>query len=120
MEKCLKALQERKLVLLCVRNSKTKSNEAAMQGVRDFEVDARFAQVTEVIPLDSHDPAEAQFLRKLQVDPKSDEATTVFLGPPGAIIGTFKGATDKDTLVSTLVFCNLNVFTMRGVFQDVF
>ena len=37
MAPCLKGLQQRKLVLLCVQNQATKSNEAAMRGVRDFE-----------------------------------------------------------------------------------
>jgi hypothetical protein len=55
--------------------------------------------------LNPTDAAEAKFLRKLQIDPKRKEAMTVFLAPPGTIIGTFKGPTDKKTLVAKLAAC---------------
>ena len=38
-------------VFVCVQNDKTKSNDAAMQGVRDFKADARFASATEIVTL---------------------------------------------------------------------
>lgn len=100
---CLKALQDRKVVLLCVQNKSTKSNEAAMKGVNDFKADAQFASFTEVVRVDPADEAEGKFLTQLKVDPKEQEAVTVFLAPPTAIIGQFKGATEKVTLASTLM-----------------
>lgn len=102
MQKCLKALQGRKLVLLCVQSAQTKRNERAMRGVQDFKADARYGQTTEIVMLDPTDAAEASFLGKLGVDPKTAEATTVFLAPPGATIATFKGATDRKTLAAAL------------------
>ena len=36
-QKCMKALQNRRLVFLCVQNTSTNSNDDAMQGVRDFK-----------------------------------------------------------------------------------
>jgi hypothetical protein len=105
MEKSLKALQGRKFVLLCVQNSKTKGNGAAMRGVRDFAADARFSSATEIVMLNPTDEAEAKFLGQLGVDPKTDEAITVFLAPPGTAIARFKGATDKDRLVAALAAC---------------
>ncbi|NOZ21692.1 MAG: hypothetical protein GXP25_11480 [Planctomycetes bacterium] len=101
-QKCLKALRERKLVFVCVQGKSTKSNDEAMKGVQDFKADSRYSLATEVVPLDPADSAEAKFLRKLKIDPKISEAITVFLAPPGASIGRFTGATDKDTLVKTL------------------
>ncbi len=102
-EKCLKALQERKLVFLCVQNSKTKSNGPAMRGVNDFKSDARFAQGTEIVSLDPSDKSEAKFLENLQIDPKTKVAITAFLAPPGNTIAKINGATDKDKLVATLM-----------------
>ena len=99
-EKCLKALQERKLVLLCVQNGDTQHNAEALQGVEAFAADPRYAQATEVVKLDPSDEAEVEFLRRLKVDPKSAEAVTVLLAPPGRPIGTFKGAITKNTLVA--------------------
>ena len=99
---CLKALQQRKLVFLCVQNKSTKSNDAAMQGVNDFKADDRFAQFTEIVKIDPSDAAEKKFLGLLRIDSKAAEAITVFLAPPGSIIGKVKGPTDKNALIATL------------------
>jgi hypothetical protein len=101
-EKVMKHLQDNKLVLLCVQNDKTKSNDAAMQGVRDFKADARFAAATEIVMLDPADSAEAAFLADLEIKPNTEEAMTVFLAPPGSAIAEFKGATSKDELAAVL------------------
>jgi ribosomal protein L25 (general stress protein Ctc) len=101
-EKVMKQLQDGKLVFVCVQNDKTKSNDAAMQGIREFRADARFASATEIVMLDPADPAEAAFLADLKIDPKTEEAVTAFLAPPGSAIAEFKGATDKSELIATL------------------
>jgi hypothetical protein len=101
-EKCMKQLQDNRLVFLCVQNGETKSNDDAMKGVREFQADARFAQATEIVLLDPTDAAEASFLKDLQVDPRTETAVTVFLAPPGAPIAMYEGATSKDELVATL------------------
>jgi len=102
LQNCLKPLQEGKLVFLCVQNKTTKSNDAAMQGVKDFKADVRFAKFTEIITIDPSDTSETAFMEKLQIDPKADEALTVFLAPPGAVVAKLKGATNKDGLIATL------------------
>jgi methylmalonyl-CoA mutase N-terminal domain/subunit len=102
MQKCLKALQQGKMVFLCAQNKATKSNEAATKGVNEFKADARYAKFTEIVQVDPTDAAEGKFLAQLKIEPKTDEAVTAFLAPPGAIIGTYKGATDKDTLVAAI------------------
>ncbi len=102
MEKCLKALQERKLVFLCIQNEKTKQNDVAMLGVRNFKADARYGQATEIITLNPNNAAEVKFLKSLQINPNTDEALTAFIAPPGTIIAKFKGATDKDKLIAAL------------------
>jgi hypothetical protein len=101
-EKVMKQLQDSKLVFVCIQNGKTKSNDVAMKGVRDFKADARFASATEIVMLDPADSAEASFLADMKVDPKTEEAMTVFLAPPGSAIAEYKGATDKEELAATL------------------
>jgi hypothetical protein len=101
-EKCMKSLQDGKLVFLCVQNAKTKSNVAAMKGVGDFKADQRFGHATTVITLDPADKKEARFLADLQVPPETAEAVTVFLAPPGRAVGKYDGATAKQTLVDAL------------------
>lgn len=102
MQRCLKGLQERKLVLLCAQNGATKSNDEAMKGVSDFKADPRFAQFTEIVKVDPSDAREKGFLSQLQIDPKTAEAVTVFLAPPSALIATFKGATQKQAILAAL------------------
>lgn len=102
MEQCMKSLQDNRLVFLCVQNATTESNTAAMQGVRDFKADARFSQATEVVTLDPADAEEAEFLADLKIDPKTPQAVTAFLAPPGVALALFEGPTDRDELVATL------------------
>ena len=101
-EQCMKALQDGKLVFLCVQNKNIKSSEEAMRGVHDFKADARYSQATEVVMLDPVDSAETKFLADLKIDPRTPEAITAFLVPPGSVIAEFKGPTYKDGLVDTL------------------
>jgi hypothetical protein len=105
-EKVMKSLQDGKLVFVCVQNAKTKSNDAAMQGVRDFKTDTRFASATEIVTLDPTDKKEVRFLTDLKVSPDTAEATTVFVAPPGTALGKFEGATNKDALVEVLSKAN--------------
>jgi len=105
-EKVMKPLQDGKLVFVCVHNDKTKSNDAAMQGVRDFKNDARFASETEIVTLDPTDKREASFLTSLRVSAETAEAVTVFVVPPGQAIGKLEGATNKDALVELLSKAN--------------
>ena len=105
-EKVMKSLQDGKLVFVCVQNDKTKSNDAAMQGVRDFKADTRFASATEIVTLDPTDKKEASFLTDLKVSSDIAEATTVFVAPPGQAIGKFEGATNKDALIELLSKAN--------------
>jgi hypothetical protein len=101
-EKCLGALQQGRLVLLCVQGASTKLNDEAMKGVRDFAADARFAGFTDIVTLDPTNQAEAAFLGNLRVDPKPSEAVTLLLAPPGAVVAQFVGKTDSNEMAQKL------------------
>ena len=101
-EQVMKTLQESKLVLLCVQNAKTKSNEEALQGVRDFEADSRYTGSTKVVMLDPTDSAEASFLKDLKIDPKTEQAVTVLIAPPGVPVIEVEGACTKVVLADAL------------------
>ena len=100
MARCLKALQQRKLVLLCVQNQRTQFSQVAMRGAQGFKADARFAKATEIVALDPDDRSEAVFLKDLQVDPRTPTALTFILAPPGAPIARFAGPVTKDQIVA--------------------
>ena len=102
MERTLKALQDRKLVLICIQNQSTQSNQAALQGVNEFRADPQFGPATEVVTFDPADPAEAPFLSRLQIDPTVTVAQTVMMVPPGSVVGKFMAGTTKTMLLSKL------------------
>ncbi len=99
-EKSLKALQDRKYVLLCVQNGETQFNDQAMQGVRDFAADPQYARSVEIIAVDPSDAREMEFLARFGLSVSRKEAVTLLLAPPGKVMGTFVGATDKNTLLA--------------------
>lgn len=101
-EKCMKALQDGRLVFLCVQNGSTKSNAEALKGVKEFASDARYASATEIVMVDPSDSAEVSFLGDLKIDPSTTIAVTAFLAPPGVAIAEFEGETRKDDLVAVL------------------
>jgi hypothetical protein len=101
-EQCMKSMTDGNLVLLCVQNKSTTSNEEAMKGVKEFAADPKFSSATNIVVLDPSDPAEKPFLTDLKIDPQTTEAITAFMAPPGLVIAEIKGATDKAELVAAL------------------
>ena len=100
---CLKALQASKLVVLCVQSRSPQIRQVSLQqGVADFVADTRFAGATEIVAIDPGDPAEASFLRNLQVDTRANASLTVLLSPPGSVVGTFAGDVTKEQLAAKL------------------
>jgi hypothetical protein len=101
-ERSLKALQDRRVVLVCVQNESTELNEAALKGVQDFKADPDFGSSTDIVMLNPADPSESEFLKALQVAPQTKAAVTVCLIPPGNAVATFTGGTRKETIVAAL------------------
>lgn len=101
-QRCLSALQERKLVLLCVQNATTPSAGEARVGAEAFKADARFGDSTELVTVDPADASERDFLAELKVPEEPSRARTVFLAPPGVMLGVFEGATTASTFEMAL------------------
>jgi hypothetical protein len=100
---CMKALQDRKLVLLCVEPAGPRVKQVSLQqGVQDFTAGEEYQKSTAVVVLDAGDMAEAAFLKDLKVDPKTTDKVTVLLAPPAKVVGTFAGEVTKDQLVAKL------------------
>ena len=102
LQQCLKALQERKLVFVCLQNGNTKANDAAMKGVNEFKADPKFAAAAEIVKVDPADAMEAKLLRQLKADPKAKTANTALLAPPGMLVTSVEGATSKADLEAAL------------------
>lgn len=105
---CLKALQDRKLVLLCVFDQAGPQGAAVPPGAREFKADARFNAAAEVVLVNASDDGEAGFLKELQVDARAPKPFTVLLAPPGTVVGQFDGRASKDQMIAKLTAAQAN------------
>jgi hypothetical protein len=96
---CMKSLQKNMLVLVCLQSQK---NQTLPKGVSELQADPHFANRTQIVTLSLNDPSEKSFLASMEVDPKKDTAMTVFLAPPGAMVGKFAPTATKDDLAAKL------------------
>ena len=96
--KCMKAIFDRRSVLLCVQSDKTQFNQEALTGVKAFQADPQYTKGTAIVTLDPTDQAEQPFLKALQVDPKTPVAVTVLVTPPGAPVARLAGAVTKEQI----------------------
>ena len=63
---CLKALQDRKLVLACVVDQANPQDPVTIpKGVEDFKADAKYGPATEIVLVNARDQGEAAFLEGL-------------------------------------------------------
>ncbi len=106
---CLKALQDKKLVLLCVVDQAGPNVAAAVpQGVREFKADETYGAATEIVLISAADEGEARFLQELQVNARMPKPCTVLLAPPGSVIGQFDGRATKQQILAKLVAAQNN------------
>jgi hypothetical protein len=98
--KCMKAIQDQHMILICVQNDKTQANQEAMQGVKTFKDNSPYGKGTEVVMLNPADKAEQHFLADLQVDPQTATAVTVLVTPPGAPVARFAGAVTEEQITA--------------------
>jgi hypothetical protein len=96
---CMKSLQQNQLVLVCLQ---TETKPVIPAGVRELQTDPHFAKRTQVVTLSLNDPAEVGFLSSMEIDPKKNEPMTVFLAPPGAMVGKFSTTATKNDLAAKL------------------
>jgi hypothetical protein len=98
MTRCLKALQSRKLVLLCVQSA----NQTVPAGVQAFLADPQYHPHTELVSINAADPGEAATLRQFQVASQPGTAVTLLLAPPGQVLGKFEGDVGKEQVLDKL------------------
>ncbi|TWT74350.1 hypothetical protein [Allorhodopirellula solitaria] len=96
---CLKAMQDRKTVLLCVKH---RTGPNAFQGAQELTLDKRFAASTQIVEVDPADSAERKFLQSLEIDSTSENGVMVVLTPPGQRVATFAEHATKAQIVERL------------------
>ncbi|MHB0956241.1 MAG: hypothetical protein ACYC0X_07670 [Pirellulaceae bacterium] len=106
---CLKALQDKKLVLLCVTDQPgTNGATDVPQGARDFKADKQYGAATQIVLINANDEGETKFLQELQVNTTMPKPCTVLLAPPGTVIGQFDTHASKQHIVAKLVAAQNN------------
>jgi len=106
---CLKALQDQKLVFVCVNDGNAGQPTSSVPvAVQQFKMDERYGAATEVVLLNASDAGEAAFLQELKVDPRAAKPLTVFLAPPGTVIGQFDARATKDDIVKQMAAAQSN------------
>lgn len=97
---CLKGLQEGKIVFVVVTGTNEATSQAAMKGVKDMAADKQFAGATETIRVQAGDKSSTELLAKLKVADAGKTPLTLLLVPPGRVVGTYTGLTEKATMIS--------------------
>lgn len=96
----MKNLQKGQLVFVAVRGKATTGNAEADAGLAQFGKIAGFAPT--IVTIDPADGEEGFFLGQLQVDPKTKQAVTLMLAPPGNLIQRFDGGFTGQQVVQAI------------------
>jgi len=100
MTRCMKSLQEGKLVFVCLQ---TGEKGVTPPVVQSMQLDPEFSARVVVESLKVSDPEEARFLQQMQVDPKQVRAPlAALLAPPGLLIGKYDGSVKKEQVLTAL------------------
>jgi len=100
MAQCMKSMQDGRMVFVCVS---TEAGASIPAGVRAFRDDPQFKDRTDVLSLQANDPAEADFLQQLKIDPNTLRgSTTAFLAPPAVLVGKFGPTSTKAEIAAAL------------------
>jgi hypothetical protein len=100
MTRCMKSLQENRLVFVCVQTSEKAVVPAA---VKEMQADPQFKDRITLVSMQLRDPEEGRFLNQMQINPDKTTATTaVLLAPPGVLIGKFDGTATAAQVAAAL------------------
>ena len=95
-----KALQDRKLVTLCLQNARTKHNAESRQAAQQFVGDSRLGGQALLVTADPS--KEPGLLKRCGIRSIPTESTIVMLLPPGQLVASVTGSTTKDALLAKL------------------
>lgn len=99
MTRCMKAMQDGKIVVVCAQPG---AGQAAPLGARQFHAHDDFRERTVLVQFSTLEPAEARFVRELQIAPQDPQPYVALLAPPGVLVGKFKGNVTAQELAAKL------------------
>ena len=100
MTRCMKSLQEGKIVFVAVQGTGKAASPAA---IADFQADPHFKDRMATYSFAAADPLEGKFVKQLQMDNGNiPPMTTALLAPPGVLVGKFEPVATKDEIAAAL------------------
>ena len=100
MMKCMKSLQNKKLVFVLV----SASDKAAIPaGIRTLQSDPQFRDRMTFTSLRMNDPAETRFISQMKIDPLRVEGPyAVLIAPPGVMVGHFDSSSTASQIAAAI------------------
>lgn len=98
----LKTLQEQKMAIVMLQNSRTKFNAESARAAQDLAYDKQFVGQVEIVKADPADPANKDFLANAKLTGAMAEAAIVLIAPPGVVAGVYQGNVTKNSIISSL------------------
>lgn len=100
MTRCMKSLQENRLVFVCVQ---TNDKPVIPAAVKMMQADPQFKDRIALLSMQLRDPAEERFLNQMQINPDQTKGVTaVLLAPPGVLIGKFDTTASANEVAAAL------------------
>lgn len=100
MTRCMKSLQEQKLVFVCVRAT---AKAPAPQCIKQMQAEPDFKERVVVFSMRVDDPQEERLIKQMKLDPADvDGSVAVLLAPPGVLIGKYGAEATSDDVVTAL------------------
>jgi len=100
MMRCMKDLQDQKLVFVCL----TRTEECEVPaGVQALSQDPHFSERVSLIALRINDPNESRMFEQLQIDAQQVSGPhSSLIAPPGVLVGHFDGRATADQIAAAI------------------
>ena len=102
MMRCMKSLQNQKLVFVCLTHD-SKTQAMAPAGVQLLTLDPDFKERIELVSMFVDDPAESRFLDQMKVKPAEVSGpTAVLIAPPGVLVGQYGAKATRQEIATAI------------------
>lgn len=100
MMRCMKELQDQKLVFVCFTRTDSVDVPQGVNGVRQLP---QFKDRISLVGIRLDDPAEARFYQQMQVDPNQIAGPhAVLIAPPGVLVGQFNAQASTQEIAAAI------------------
>lgn len=100
MMKCMKELQQQKIVFVCLTRNGQVDVPQGLHAVRELP---QFKDRISLVGMRLDDPAESRFVQQMKLDPQRVNGPySVLIAPPGVLIGHFDSSATADQIAAAI------------------